>query len=270
VAVSLNLIVRVDHPAHFQRQLLKEALMPVVASQTVRQLAREIPHATRLFEKLGIDYCCGGGKSLAEACAQARIPVAEVLQSLQDGSSPVTLEESADFSHAGLGELAAHIVNTHHSYVKQEIPRLQKLLAKVVPVHGHNHQELFEVQQVFAALAEELTTHMMKEERVLFPYVTSIEQAAQSGKPAPRSPFGTVANPVHMMEMEHESAGNALKQLRSLTGDYTPPQDACFSYNTLFGALKEFELDLHRHIHLENNILFPRAIALEQAPHAAV
>jgi regulator of cell morphogenesis and NO signaling len=257
-------MVRVDPPAHFQRQVLKEAFMPVIATQTVRQLAREIPHATRLFERLGIDYCCGGGKSLAEACAQARIPVAEVLQGLQDGSSPVAVGESADFSHAGLGELAAHIVNTHHSYVKQEIPRLEKLLAKVVSVHGRNHQELFEVQQVFAALAGELTTHMMKEERVLFPYVTSLQQAAQSGKPAPRSPFGTVANPVHMMEMEHETSGNAVKQLRSLTSDYTPPQDACFSYNILFAALKEFDLDLHRHIHLENNILFPRAIALEQ------
>jgi regulator of cell morphogenesis and NO signaling len=136
----------------------------------------------------------------------------------------------------------------------------------VVSVHGRNHAELVAIQRVFAALAAELTSHMMKEEMVLFPYVTQMEQALESGKRAPRAPFGTVGNPVHMMEMEHEDAGNALKELRSLTSDYTPPPDACFSYNTLFAALKEFETDLHQHIHLENNILFPRAVALEQQP----
>ena len=239
--------------------------MALNATQTVRQLATEVPNATRVFEKFGIDYCCGGGKSLEDACAQAKIPLAQVLTTLEQGSAPASaVHDLPDFSSAPLSELVSHIVNTHHAFVKQEVPRLQKLLAKVVSVHGRNHPELVEVQHVFGALSAELLSHMMKEEMVLFPYVTSLEQACGSGRPAPQAAFGTVANPVQMMEMEHEAAGDALKALRSLTGDYTPPPDACFSYNTLFTALNDFEADLHQHIHLENNILFPRAIAMEQ------
>ncbi|HEU5415675.1 MAG TPA: iron-sulfur cluster repair di-iron protein [Candidatus Angelobacter sp.] len=240
--------------------------MALSSTQTVRQLATEIPNATRVFEKLGIDYCCGGGKSLEAACAQVKVPVTEVLRTLEQGSVPGEAAATPDFSQASLDELVSYIVSRHHGYVKQEIPRLEKLLSKVVSVHGRNHAELVAIQRVFAALAAELTSHMMKEEMILFPYVTQMEQALESGKRAPRAPFGTVGNPVHMMEMEHEDAGNALKELRSLTSDYTPPPDACFSYNTLFAALKEFETDLHQHIHLENNILFPRAVALEQQP----
>lgn len=240
--------------------------MVLSPTQTVRQLATEIPNATRVFEKLGIDYCCGGGKSLEAACAQVKIPVSVVLRTLEEGSVPVAGSAAPDFSQSPLSELASYIVSRHHGYVKQEIPRLEKLLAKVVSVHGRNHPELVGIQKVFAALAAELTSHMMKEEMVLFPYITEMEQALESGKPAPRAPFGTVGNPVHMMELEHEDAGNALKEVRSLSSNYTPPQDACFSYNTLFAALKEFETDLHQHIHLENNILFPRAVALEQQP----
>lgn len=239
--------------------------MALSATQTVRELATEVPNATRIFENLGIDYCCGGGKSLEDACVQAKIPVQDVLQKLQQTSAPAaSVSDLPDFRQTDLSELVSHIINTHHAYVKQEIPRLQKLLAKVVSVHGQNHPELFEAQHVFGGLAAELVSHMMKEEMVLFPYVVQLERTVQSGKRAPAAPFGTVNNPVHMMEMEHEAAGNALKQLRSSTGDYTPPPDACFSYNTLFAALKDFETDLHQHIHLENNILFPRAIAMEQ------
>lgn len=239
--------------------------MALSATQTVRQLATEIPNATRVFEKLGIDYCCGGAKTLEAACVQAKIPVEEVLQSLKDGSAPVPAPGDApDAQQAALATLASHIVATHHAYVKQEIPRLEKLLTKVVAVHGRNHPELAEAQQVFAGLAGELTSHMMKEEMVLFPCITELEHAFHAGKRAPRTLFGTMNNPVRMMELEHESAGNALKQLRSLTADYTPPADACFSYRTLFTALHAFETDMHRHVHLENNILFPRAIELEQ------
>jgi regulator of cell morphogenesis and NO signaling len=240
--------------------------MVLSSTQTVRQLATEIPNATRVFEKLGIDYCCGGGKSLEAACAYAKIAVADVLRTLEEGSVPVEGAATPDFSEDSLNELVLHIVSRHHGYVKHEIPRLQKLLAKVVSVHGRNHAELIAIQKVFSALGAELTSHMMKEEMVLFPYIAQMELALESGKQLPRAAFGAVGNPVHMMELEHEDSGNALKELRSLTSNYTPPQDACFSYNTLFAALKDFETDLHQHIHLENNILFPRAIALEQQP----
>src|SRR5262249_61368677 len=134
----------------------------------------------------------------------------------------------------------------------------------VVAVHGAGHPELAAVQRTFTGLANELTGHMMKEEMVLFPYIEKLEQAKRSGKPVPLASFGSISNPVHMMELEHESAGKALEAIRTLTSSYTPPESACFSYKTLYSALKEFEVDLHEHVHLENNILFPRAISLER------
>jgi regulator of cell morphogenesis and NO signaling len=155
-------------------------------------------------------------------------------------------------------------------YVKQEIPRLQQLLHKVVSVHGKSHPELGRIQQTFQEMSAELNSHMMKEEHILFPHIAALENAVNSGRPKPRSVFGTVSNPVHMMELEHDSAGAALKSISELSSNYTPPEGACFSYKTLYTALKEFESDLHQHIHLENNILFPRAIAMESATEVSV
>lgn len=238
--------------------------MTLDPTQTVRQLATDVPNATRIFEQLGIDYCCGGGKSLSEACALARLSVDDVLRSLEQGSAKASVKEAnADFQQFGLRQLVDHIVDTHHSYVKQEIPRIQKLLAKVVAVHGKGHPELEQMAQVFAGLGQEMTSHMMKEEMVLFPYISELEEAIEEHRRKPFTPFGSVKNPVQMMEMEHESAGNALKELRTLSSDYVPPQEACFSYRTLFSALETFEKDLHQHIHLENNILFPKAEKME-------
>ncbi len=239
--------------------------MSLDTTRTVREFAAEIPDATRIFEKFGIDYCCGGGRALAVACAEADVPVDEVLHSLEEASASEGegSEEAPDFQNARLADLIAHILSTHHGYVKQEVPRLKQLLAKVVAVHCANHPELAAVQRTFAGVAEELLSHMMKEEMVLFPYIEKMEQAIHNGKPVPRAPFGSIANPVRMMELEHESAGNALEEIRRLSSDYTPPESACFSYRTLYSALKQFEADLHQHVHLENNILFPRAITLE-------
>jgi regulator of cell morphogenesis and NO signaling len=239
--------------------------MTLDATRTVREFATEIPNATRIFEKLGIDYCCGGAKPLEAACRQANIPVDAVLRSLEGASVPAVDAAAAplDFQNASLTDLIGHILTTHHVYVKQEIPRLKHLMVKVVAVHGDGHPELVGVQRTFAALADELTAHMMKEEVVLFPYIERLEMATSAGLPVPQAPFGSISNPVRMMEMEHASAGGALEEMRTLTSTYTPPESACFSYKTLYSALKEFEADLHQHIHLENNVLFPRAIALE-------
>jgi regulator of cell morphogenesis and NO signaling len=239
--------------------------MTLDATKTVREFAAEFPNATRIFEKLGIDYCCGGHKPLREACVQARIPLESVLHSLEDGAAPAvqTSAEAKNFQSATLSELIAHICIVHHAYVKQEIPRLQQLLSKVVAVHCANHPELAAVQRTFGELSSELLSHMMKEEMVLFPYIEKLEESVTHQRRAPQAPFGPISNPVHMMELEHESAGNALREIRMLTGVYTPPESACFSYKTLYSALKDFEADLHQHIHLENNILFPRAVELE-------
>jgi len=246
--------------------------MNLSATRTVRELAIEIPNATRTFEKLGIDYCCGGGKSLSDACMHAHLPVGDVLRALEQGGSftPATDGSLPDFTNGALGSLIEHIVTTHHVYVKQEIPRLQQLLHKVVSVHGKNHPELCKIQQTFQPMAAELTSHMMKEEHILFPHIVALENAVNSGRPKPVPVFGTVSNPVHMMELEHDSAGTALKEIKTFSSNYEPPEGACFSYRTLYTALKDFESDLHQHIHLENNILFPRAIAMESEKEVSV
>jgi regulator of cell morphogenesis and NO signaling len=238
--------------------------MNLDANRTVRDLAIAIPNATRVLEKLGIDYCCGGSKSLKDACMQAQVPVEDVMRALEqaDGLGQSSKTNSPDLAGALCG-LIDYIVNTHHAYVKQEIPRLHQLLKKVVSVHGKNHPELSKIQQVFDGVSTELASHMMKEERILFPYISALEKAIVNGTPKPRPAFGSVGNPVHMMELEHESAGAALKEISTLSSSYTAPEDGCFSYRTLYTALKEFEADLHQHVHLENNSLFPRAIELE-------
>jgi regulator of cell morphogenesis and NO signaling len=237
--------------------------MNLDANRTVRELAIEIPNATRAFEKLGIDYCCGGSQTLSDACLRAKVPLEKVVHALQEEGNPQPEKDLLDFNHGVLAELIEHILATHHTYVKKELPRLQQLLKKVVSVHGANHPELGQIQQIFHVMAAELNSHMMKEERILFPHIIALEDAVRNGKPMPRPAFGTVSNPVHMMELEHDAAGAALKEINKLSSNYTPPADGCFSYNTLYSALKEFEADLHQHVHLENNILFPRSIQME-------
>lgn len=234
--------------------------MESLDNRTVRELASATSGAARVFEKFGIDYCCGGERSLGQACSAAKVNLQEVVEALE---RPLPQSDKRDWQKALLADLATHIVEKHHQYVRQEIQRLTPLTAKVANVHGETHPELEDIQSSFHALAEELTTHLMKEERMLFPYIVQLELAANSGgSPAP-SPFGTVKNPVRMMMMEHDSAGELLRSMREASNNYSLPGDACMSFQMLYRALEEFETDLHQHIHLENDILFPRAIELE-------
>jgi len=237
--------------------------MSIEATKTVGELAVEVPNATREFEKLGIDYCCGGSRTLGEACAEAKISVEETLSRLQGGLAAAKPMPGRNWKNEPLTDLIAHIHGTHHVYVREECPRIEKLSAKVVSVHGSSHPELLQVQNLFDDLANELSVHMMKEEQILFPYIIRMEEAAMAGEPVPPAMFGTVVNPVRMMMQEHDGAGNTLKKLRAITHDYAVPADVCISYATLYEALQAFESDLHQHIHLENNILFPRAVAME-------
>jgi len=237
--------------------------MSIATSKTVGEIAAEMPNATREFERLGIDYCCGGSRTLGEACAEAKISVEEALQRLQASMTATAPGASRDWQKEPLADLIAHIQNTHHVFVRSECPRIQALCEKVVSVHGNSHPELLQVQGRFSGLAEELSVHLMKEEQVLFPYVVRMEESVLAGEPAPPAMFGTVMNPVRMMMQEHDGAGDALRALRSCTKDYAVPEDVCVSYRTLYQALQGFEADLHQHIHLENNILFPRAVAME-------
>jgi regulator of cell morphogenesis and NO signaling len=239
--------------------------MSANVERTVRDLAVEVPGATRVFEKLGIDYCCGGGKSLADACFGAGVSLEEVMAAIESGKERYAAQGGEDWQSRSLAELMNHIVFKHHAYTKSELERLDQLSAKVASVHGKNHPELAEVRELFVALRKDLTPHMLKEEQVLFPYIGQLEDAVRNGRPAPTPFFGTVRNPVRMMIMEHDMAGDLLRDLRSASQGYLVPSDGCISYQTLYQALQELEQDLHQHIHLENNILFPRALSLENA-----
>lgn len=235
-----------------------------VTTQTVREIALENPASIRVFESFGIDYCCGGRKPLAEACEARNISVDAVIAALESGASN-TAVASEDWSAKSLGSLAEHIVNKHHAYVRRELPRLAELAAKVVNRHGDTQAELPQIQTKVAQISEELTEHLAKEEVVLFPYVTKLERSKLEGAAKPHGCFGTVANPIAMMTQEHDAAGTLMAEIRQLSSDYTPPVGACPTFLAFYNGLREFEQDLHQHIHLENNILFPRAIALEES-----
>jgi regulator of cell morphogenesis and NO signaling len=230
-------------------------------TQTVRDIALENPASIRVFEAFGIDYCCGGRKPLAEACATKNIAVDEVIEALERAAAPVNGAE--DWTLKPLGSLAAHIVNTHHAYVRKELPRLEELAQKVVRRHGDTRAELPAIQSKVAQLGEELLQHCAKEELVLFPYITKLERANMEGTPRPHGCFGSVSNPIAMMTQEHDAAGTLIGEIRNLSRGFTPPAGACPTYRAFYSGLHEFEQDLHQHIHLENNILFPRAIAME-------
>ena len=231
-------------------------------TQTVREIALEQPSAIRVFEQFGIDYCCGGRRPLAEACSASNLEVDAVLAALEAAAqSPV--EASEDWTGKPLAGLGAHIVATHHDYVKRELPRLAMLAQKVVNRHGSTRSELPRIAATLSKLDEELTHHLAKEEAVLFPYIAALENSIATQSPRPRSCFGTVANPIAMMTQEHDAAGTLLAEIRTLSGNFTTPPGACPTYHAFYDGLKEFEQDLHQHIHMENNILFPRAIELE-------
>ena len=229
--------------------------------KTVGEMVRERPGRARVFEALGIDYCCGGKKPLAEACARKGHDVDAVLASIKEVDSSTSVEDATDYATMPLDELVDHIVSTHHTYLVRELPRMQQMSAKVAKVHGDRDARLAELATVVNALMDELTSHMMKEERILFPVIRELEQADT----LPAMPFGTLANPIRAMETEHDIAGDGLLDMHRLTDAYTPPDWACNTYRALLDGLHELELDLHQHIHKENNILFPRALVVEES-----
>ncbi len=215
-----------------------------------------------VFRKFGLDYCCGGKKSLEETCLKKGLDP-QVVQLELDAVDSQMSDVQHDFDNCALDTLTTHIVAKHHQYVLDTLPILYELTAKVARVHGDRHPELVEIAQYFNAVAQELSQHMQKEEGILFPYINKMVAAHRDSAPMPMPVFGSIENPIRMMEAEHESAGGAMEEIRRLSDAFTPPADACTSYQVLFAKLFEFEQDLHQHVHLENNILFPKAIALE-------
>jgi len=225
--------------------------------RTVGEMVVENPSRARVFERFGIDYCCGGKIPLAEACTKQGADLAAVMQALSESETDTSSGDEKDWAQESMTSLVDHIVATHHAYLREEFPRLTQMTEKVARVHGERHAELPEVRDVFAAMRDELDQHMQKEEQVLFPMIKQLE----AGNADAASHCGGIENPIRMMEHEHDSAGTALGRLRTLTDGYAPPADACNTYRVMLDSLAKLEADLHQHIHKENNILFPKALA---------
>jgi regulator of cell morphogenesis and NO signaling len=228
-------------------------------TKTIGEIATANPATIKVFQKHGIDFCCGGKRPLGEVCSEQGLDFEKLQDELANAVSPAA-EPVRDWSAAPLSELIDHILGTHHAYLKEELPRLEQLVERVASKHGEHHGEsLSPLRAGYVALKEELDMHLQKEEMILFPYIRQAERSLATGEPLPHSCFGSVEGPIRMMEFEHDSAGEALRRMRDVTGNYNLPEDACNSYRGLFHGLQALEADLHLHIHKENNILFPRA-----------
>lgn len=238
--------------------------MENLRNKTVGEIVRLDFRAADVFSNYGIDFCCGGKISVAEACSNAKTDESLVIRELENLKNQ-TGSAVHDFDSWNIGFLADYIQNTHHQYVSKAIPLILPLAQKVADVHGANHSEVVVINELFQDLSDELLAHMQKEEQILFPYIKKLVASESAGSCDDPACFGTIASPISVMEDEHENAGVILKQLSNLSDGYTTPEDACNTFRVLYGKLKEFEDDLHRHIHLENNILFPKAIELEKA-----
>ena len=216
-----------------------------------------------IFSKYKIDFCCNGNRTVEEACDKKGIDSNMLLDELNqvlDSKSG----ESIDYKSWPLDLLAEYIEKKHHRYVEEKIPVLLQFLNKLCRVHGERHPELFKINELFAASAGELASHMKKEELILFPFVKRMVNANLKNEAIQSPQFGTVENPIEMMMEEHDTEGQRFREIAELTDNYNPPADACNTYKVTYAMLEEFEKDLHLHIHLENNILFPKAIKLEQ------
>ncbi|GMU85027.1 MAG: iron-sulfur cluster repair di-iron protein [Ignavibacteriales bacterium] len=233
------------------------------SNKTIGQIVKDDFRTAEVFKKSGIDFCCGGKITIAEACEKHNLNKDELISSLEATLSRESGSNAQNFKDWEPDFLANYIVNVHHKYVNDNLSLLYEFTQKIAYVHGENHPELHKVAENYAAVAQELNNHMMKEERILFPYITQLYASYKKKEPAAESPFGSIRNPIRMMEMEHDNAGGLLKEMREITNNYTLPPGACNTYTVTFKKLDEFENDLHQHIHLENNILFPRAIEIE-------
>ena len=238
--------------------------MSFTSETKVKDIALSNPAARQVLEDTGLDYCCGGGKSLHEACLHTDVPAEEILNRLRENSKDISPGD-ANWTSAPLSDLTRHIRERHHRYVREAIVRVQTLLEKVGAKHGENHPEITDIQRLFTEVGREMIMHMQKEEQILFPYIDALEKAANTHGSVEPPFFQTVRNPIQAMMKEHDAAGELVKQIRKGSSDYTAPADACPSYQALYQALREFEADLHQHVHLENNILFPRAVEMEAA-----
>lgn len=237
--------------------------MNIQANNNIGELVAQDYRTAAVFQSHGIDFCCRGNRSIEEVCSKQQIPSDTLINELE---SVVTknVMVNADYHQWPLDILAGHVEKIHHSYVAEKTPVIQQYLDKLCKVHGDRHPELFEITAHFNESATALAAHMKKEELILFPFIRKMADAERHGKKMSSARFGSVENPVAMMREEHEAEGERFRTISKLSDHYTPPEDACATYKVTFAMLAEFENDLHLHIHLENNILFPKAIAMQQ------
>jgi regulator of cell morphogenesis and NO signaling len=239
--------------------------MQNLSTKTVREIALEMPISTKVFEEYKIDYCCGGRIPFSEACQKAGADPTTVLEKIDKILANDSDQELNRLKTAGIGEIADYIEEKHHTFTKYELEKLPPLMEKVATVHGERHPELLELKEQFQALCDDLIPHLQKEELILFPYIRQLDPNYPSQKNLSLPCFGSVQNPVRMMMMEHDLVGELLRKMREISKDYALPEGACPSYTALFSRLRAFEFDLHQHIHLENNLLFQKAIEMEDS-----
>lgn len=228
-----------------------------IASQKVSKIVAENYKTASVFTEHGIDFCCNGGIPLADACKNKNINLDELVEKVNQ-----VLVSPHELKYMGMdmGALVEHIVANHHAYIRKTSPALKAYLQKVCSVHGEKYPELWEIKELFEGSVSELTSHMQKEEQILFPFIKELERAQTHQENLPVSQFGHIQNPIAMMEEEHEKEGNRFKKIAVLTNHYQHPKGACQTFQVTYSMLRDFESDLHKHIHLENNILFPKAI----------
>lgn len=248
-----------DGPEIWKVEILKKEPN---TDETIGEIVAKDFRKAQVFKKYGIDFCCGGKKTVKEVCEKKGIDLDQVEKAL--GNFEEKGNTYFDFDKWELDFLVDYIVNTHHNYVKESLPFMTELADKVARVHGDTHPELLKVASVFNALAQDFSLHLMKEENILFPYIKELVSAKKLGNKLSIAPFGEINNPTQMMETEHEQAGEDMQSIREITNNFELPQGACNSYQILFKKLAEFENDMFNHVHLENNILFPKAIVLEK------
>lgn len=232
---------------------------PSLSSLSLAQIVNSNHQAASVFEKYHLDFCCKGKRSLEQACTEQQLPISEVTEELKNvftKSNSVAI----DFEKMDLTQLSDYIIQTHHAYVKNEMPQIYTYLHKVASKHGERHPELLKIFQTFSAVKEEMEGHMKKEELILFPRIKELQKLADNENANLQLNITYLQSPITAMEQEHDHAGGLLNDIRILSNNYTPPQDACTTYRLSFAALNAFELDLHQHVHLENNLLFPKAI----------
>jgi len=236
--------------------------------RSLADLVREDSRRAAIFERFALDFCCHGFHTLEESAAERDVPVRDVLDAMQALNGQCQLP-MANYQWTELDALTEHIVRRHHEYVRTAAPTVRNWLDKLVSAHGDRHPELFEVRDTFTALHADLLAHMTKEENLLFPFIDELATASRRQAPPPAGPFGTLQHPIRVMEDDHREAGALVERLRRLTSNYTAPPDGCATYHACYDELSRFVRDLHEHIHLENNVLFPAAVELETALSSA-